>query len=192
MIKKRNYTYSYIGRLRTALSVASVAAVAATVTLAVLNTRLLPIMATSALAAFLILANLLIEKLVGDRILNQIDKSLQQLAAGSAVGVTPQQIKRHPMFRRIGGVAKHYNELIVHFPDRYNQNHKTKNTLPGLLLLSHRALNRFAAVWLKSECPFASVIFMFPEIPDIIIFSYCEFKLYRLNFFAQIKITFII
>ena len=111
MIKKRNYTYSYIGRLRTALSVASIAAVAATVTLAVLNTRLLPIMATSALAAFLILANLLIEKLVGDKILNQIDNSLQQLAAGSAVGVTPQQIKRHQMFRRIGGVAKHYNEL---------------------------------------------------------------------------------
>ena len=111
MIKKRNYTYSYIGRLRTALSVASIAAVAATVTMAILNTRLLPIMATSALAAFLILANLLIEKLVGDKILNQIDNSLQQLAAGNAVGVTPQQIKRHPMFRRIGGVAKHYNEL---------------------------------------------------------------------------------
>ena len=111
MLKSKNHTYLYVKRLQTALAIASILATGATAALAVFRFRLLFVTATAALAAFLILVNLLIDKFVGERILKQIDNSLKQLAAGGNVTVTPKQIRRHQMFSRIGGVAKHYNEL---------------------------------------------------------------------------------
>ncbi|MBO7144288.1 MAG: GAF domain-containing protein [Salinivirgaceae bacterium] len=111
MLKTKNYTYIYVKRLQTALAIASILATVATAVLAIFHFRLLFVTATAALAVFLILANLLIDKFVGGRILKQIDNSLKQLAAGGSVTVTPKQIRRHQMFRRIGGVARHYNEL---------------------------------------------------------------------------------
>jgi len=111
MLKTKNYTYIYVKRLQTALAIASILATGATAALAFFHFRHLFVTATAALAAFLILTNLLIEKFVGERIMKQIDNSLKQLATGGSVTVTPKQIRRHQMFRRIGGVAKHYNEL---------------------------------------------------------------------------------
>ena len=66
MIKRRSYTYNNIKRLQTVLTIATLAALAA---LAVFHSNRLIALAAVALAAILILANLLIDKFVNQKIL---------------------------------------------------------------------------------------------------------------------------
>ncbi|MBP5668202.1 MAG: hypothetical protein J6X32_08650, partial [Salinivirgaceae bacterium] len=84
---------------------------AALAALAVFHSNRLIVLASAALAAILILANLLIDKFVNQKILKQMDGCLKQLATGEVVEISAKQIKRHQMFKRIGGVARHYTEL---------------------------------------------------------------------------------
>ena len=105
MFKSRSYTYNNIERLQTVLTIASMAALAA---LAVFHSNRRIVLAAAALAAILILANLLIDKFVNQKILKQLDGCLKQLATGEVVEISAKQIKRHQMFKRIGGVARHY------------------------------------------------------------------------------------
>lgn len=108
MFKSRSYTYNNIKRLQTVLTIASMAALAS---LAVFHSNRLIVLAAAALAGILILANLLIDKLVNQKMLKQMDGCLKQLATGEVVEISAKQIKRHQMFKRIGGVARHYAEL---------------------------------------------------------------------------------